>query len=218
MLADSLLIRIATSQGRFRETCRLAEQRLPPIDAVVAQALPAYGADPTIASYCHYAFALWMIGHTQRARATIDAALAAARRHGSPLTLTAALWFSAFLEVLARNPAAVRDPVEEAVRLSAEQGIAHWHAATTALRGWVLVQDGAVHTGIATLEQAAAALERTAGRLFSTYIRVFLAEAHLRAGSLELGLAAAEEDYRLRSPPSTAPTGPSSGASKVSCC
>jgi DNA-binding winged helix-turn-helix (wHTH) protein len=194
LFADSLTVRVATGAGRFIEACRVAEQRLPaPQRGKMPDAPFAYGADPLIAANCHYAFALWMRGHTTRARTMMRASLAAARRGGSPFSLVAALWFSAVLEFLCRNHSAARDVAEQAADLATEQGFAFWSALAAGLRGAVQVQKGELGAGIAELEHARVAHAATGAWLFSTHIFCFLAEAHLRAGNAAAGLAAVDE-------------------------
>jgi DNA-binding winged helix-turn-helix (wHTH) protein len=197
ILADSAALRMAATQGRFREACRLFERRLARADAGAVQSLPIYGADPLIAARAHYAFALWMLGHSDRARQAAAAALAVARSQDSPFTLTSALWFAAVLEVFGRNPANARPLVDEVVALSAEHGFAFWGAVATALHGAVQLQSGSAREAIETLARARAALASSRGRLFSTHILAFLAEAHLQSDAFDRGLAAVEEGLAL---------------------
>lgn len=194
LFADSLVVRVAIGAGRFTEACRIAEQRLPaPQRGKIPDSPFAYGADPLIAANCHYAFALWMLGHTTRAHTMMRASLAAARRGGSPFSLVAALWFNAVLEFFSRNRIAARDLAEQAADLATEQGFAFWSAMAAGLRGVVQVQSGELRAGIAELERAQVAHAATGAWLFSTHILCFLAEAHLRAGSVAAGLAAIDE-------------------------
>ena len=194
LLADSALVRVAAATGRFTEACRFAEQRLPALrPEEVSVAPPIYGADPLIAAHCHYAFALWMLGHTDRAATIMHASRVAAQGRGSAFGLASALWFSCLLEVLCRNPIAARELAEQAVALCAEHGLAYWSAMAAALRGYVCVQEGQLGAGIAEIEGARAASAAMGARLFSAPMLAFLAEAHLRRGDVAAGLAAAEE-------------------------
>ncbi len=68
---------------------------------------------------------------------------------------------------------------------------------TSALGGWARVQHGEHQEGIEELEKARAALATTGARVFSTYVLAFLSEAHLRAGDVAGGLAAADEALRV---------------------
>jgi predicted ATPase len=194
LLADTILMRVAMETGRFIEACRLAEKRrLSPASRKTGHPSFAYGADPLIAAYCHYAMALWMLGYTERAGTTMEASLAAARESRSPFTQTGALGQSCILELFRRNSAAVGELAERLVSTSAEHGFPFWNAMGLALRGWAWVQKGQTREGVADLERALTAHRASGARLFSTHMLAFLAEAHLRAGDIDAGLAAIDE-------------------------
>jgi DNA-binding winged helix-turn-helix (wHTH) protein/type II secretory pathway predicted ATPase ExeA/tetratricopeptide (TPR) repeat protein len=194
LLAGSVLVRVAMEAGRFAEACRLAERRLPAPSDQKAFRLPfAYGPDPLVEAQGHYALALWVLGHTERARTVMGCSLAAARGAGSTFGLLPAMWYTGLLEACGRNPAAALEPANQAVALSTEYGFALWKTLAAAVRGWVAVQSGQISDGIAQLEHARAAHSAMEARLFTTYILTFLAEAHLRAGTLDAGLDAVNE-------------------------
>ena len=194
LLADSILVRVAMEAGRFVEACRLAEGRMPaPSETKVLQYPFAYGPDPVMEAQGHYALALWFLGHAERASTVMRAALAAARTADSVFDLLPASWFAGLLEACRRNPVAALEPASQAVALSNDHGFAQWSVMAAAVRGWVTVQSGQIEEGIDELERARAAHSKTGARLFTTYILAFLAEAHLRAGTFEAGLEAANK-------------------------
>ena len=194
LIVDASLVRAAFHSGRFIDTCRLAEERLPPPREAAATPLPfVHGTHPLIMAHCHVALAFWMLGHTQRARRLMQLSLAAARETGSPITLNGALWFACFLEVLLRNSAGAHQLVEQALALSHEQGFEHWSALALGLKGWVLVETGRVREGIEALERARAGIRATGGGLICTHMLAFQAAGHRRLGEVDAALAAVDE-------------------------
>jgi predicted ATPase len=194
LIADSVLMRNAVHAGRFVEARRLADKRLPlPAETSPVQLPLSIGADPLVAVRCHYAFACWMLGDTKEARAVARFALERADTYGAPFTLAAALWFSGVIEILCRSPAQARAFADRCATLCAEHGFSYWQTLSSALSGCARVQEGQLPEGIRELEAARTALAATGAMLFRTYVLAFLAEAHLRAGTLTAGLAAVDE-------------------------
>lgn len=194
-LADSVRMRSATYFGRFEDACRLADGPLAGLRAQARFPVPlAYGPDPVIDVHLAHGYALAHLGHTERARATIRDGLAAARHADASLwTLTTALGLTALVEMLGRNPAAVRDLCAELLGYTAEHGFPFFDAIGSALDGWARLQSGELAAATAQLEHARAVLAASGAHIFSTHIQAFLAEAHLLAGNVPAGLAAADE-------------------------
>jgi DNA-binding winged helix-turn-helix (wHTH) protein len=199
VLADSGLARSAAHQGRFAEVCSIAEGPLSShLHGVFSKRPPAYGADPLIATNCHYAYALWFLGHPDQARATMNVSYgAAARPRTSPFTRAAALALMTVLEVLCRNPTEVRHLADQLGALSDEHGFPFWSALASALRGWARIQLGELREGTAELERARVRHAATGARIFSSHILAFLAEARLRAGEFAAGLANVDEGLHV---------------------
>lgn len=192
LLTDSVLVRTAVEAGRFAEACRLAEQRFPsPVEA--PELVFSFGPDPLIDARCNYAYALWLRGYTDRARATVQENLAAAEETGSASGLVPACWFTALFEAWDRNPTAAREPADRAMALCIEYGFEYWRTLTMAVRGWIAVQSGQMREGIEELERARAAHSASDSNLCATYILAFLAEGYLRAGTFAAGLDAIDE-------------------------
>ncbi len=193
---DSVLVRTAVYEGRFDDARCIAERRLVP-EGHAAELAPAYGADPIIAAQCHYAYALWFLGHPDRAQLAMRDALARARVLGSPFTLAAALCHSSLLEAFRRDPRAIRPLLDEATVLTAAHGFALWSAVAAVLGGWAEVQLGRTDQGISAMERGIAAYRDTGARMVSTYFLAFLAEARWSAGAFAEGLAVATEGLQL---------------------
>jgi len=198
LIVDTLLVRGAFHSGRFVEACRLAEERLPPPREAAATPLPfVAGVQPLILAHSHVAVALWMLGHTLRARELTQASVAAARETQLPTTLCAALWYACLLEVLSRNPARAGELAEQTLALADEHGLVQWHSGALALHGWVLIQTGMVREGIDVLERDRASIRATRRGLIATHPLAFQADGHRRLGEIDAGLAAVDESLAM---------------------
>ncbi len=199
LLTDSVVAATALHQGRFADVCRIAEGPLSAqLRGAVSERPPAYGIDPVIETNCHYAYALWFLGHTGPARTVMRESLAAAARPGvSVFTGAAALALMTIFEMLCRNPTEVRGLADQLCALAAEHGFRFWDAIASALRGWARVQLGELRGGIDELQRAQAALAATGARILSTHILALLAECRLAAGELAAGLATIDEGLHV---------------------
>jgi predicted ATPase len=193
LLVDSLMARAATHQGHFAEACRLARGALSIDLRGTPKGGTEFGTDAVVAAQTHCALALWFLGETDRATATMDHALTNAGGSGSVFTLAAALCHSAILALLCRDPAKGRGLAERAAALAAEHDLVYWSSMASALQGWASVQEGNALEAIGKLEAARAAHRSMGVGVFYTLIQAFLAEACLRAGEPEAGLAAVDE-------------------------
>jgi DNA-binding winged helix-turn-helix (wHTH) protein/tetratricopeptide (TPR) repeat protein len=194
LMADASLVRTAFLSGRFTEACRLAEERLPAPPEAAAAHLPFVpGIEPVPMAHCQVAVALWMLGHSLRARELMEASLRVARDMPSRITLSGVLWFAGFLEALLRNPVNTRRLTEEALALTDAHGFEHWHSLALGLKGWVLIETGMIREGIETLKHARDAIRATRGALMCTHLLAFQAEGHRRLGEVDAGLAAVDE-------------------------
>jgi DNA-binding winged helix-turn-helix (wHTH) protein/predicted ATPase len=199
LLAETIAARSAALFGHFPAACRAAERALSAQLYGAVSHLPLLlGADPGIETSCSYGYALWFLGHPERALTTMHAALAATARPDVPvLSQVAALVYTAALESFRRNPAEVRRFAEQATQLSAEHGLRHWGTIAAALRGWARVQQGDVDEGVRELAAARDAHAATGACIFSTHILTFLAESRFVAGNRRGALAAIDEGLRV---------------------
>jgi DNA-binding winged helix-turn-helix (wHTH) protein len=190
VVAASVLLRTALYDGRFAEVTRIKERQLAHVPKGITA--PAFGPDPLLAATTHSAIALWFLGHPERARATVHAAVARARKRGHLLTLCAILTQAAFVELLCRNVGTGSELAGESVSLSAEHGFSFWNAMASALSGWALVQQGHALEGNAAIAAALLGLQETGARFFLDFAYAFLAEGYLRAGAFADGLKAVD--------------------------
>jgi hypothetical protein len=191
--ADSASMRTALYDGRFRDAVEIMEGPLAGRRLATFVAEPvAYGAAPLIVATSHHAIALWFLGDPERAQTTARAAVAQARASGHYFTIAAVLIQAAIVEILRRNVDAVDALSVEAGALSAEHGFRLWSALASLVRAWTSAQRDEPAEGAAVIESALTAMAATGARYFSAFGYGFLAEAHLRAGAISEGLAAAE--------------------------
>jgi adenylate cyclase len=154
--------------------------------------------DPVIETRCCHAYALWMLGHTERASATMHDLLEEVTQPGvSPVTAAGALVYLAMLELFQQNPVAVERLAGTVRVLAAEHGFRFWGAIASAMNGWARVHQGDVRAGIEELEAARNAHAESMAHVASTHIAAFLAEAYLRAGEPTAGLAAVDDGLRM---------------------
>jgi len=129
-----------------------------------------------------------MLGYAEQALTRSHAALALAQRSAQAASIVFALFFAAVLHQCRREPQQVQEQAEEVLRLATEQGFRTWIAGGTLLRGWALVQQGAVEEGIAQLRQGHNAWLAMGNELGKTQILARLAEAYGQAGRTKEGL------------------------------
>jgi adenylate cyclase len=183
ILTDSLMVRTLLYDGKFLDADRWMQRRLVRRARATTAGQPTgYGPDPLLAAVTHHAIALWFLGYPERAQTSTDSAVLRARESGHPFTLAAVLTQSALVHLLCRSPAQGGDQAEESMSLSAQHGFAFWHALSSVLSGWALVQDGRVSDGSGVIERALSAMSATGAIFFSTYAHAFLAEGRMRAG------------------------------------
>ena len=162
------------------------------------QVRAVYGVDPLIAAQCHYSHALWFLGHSDRAQATMHDGLA--RSPDQWVTLhpcRGALQCGAAPGLLSESRGRRRAGGEDHP-LSTVHEFAFWHAMMTILAGWAEMHLGRVREGIAAIERGLTAYRATGARTVCTYFLAFLAERvgapvrTPRAGSGGRGLILAE--------------------------
>lgn len=195
IIADTAACRAALYRADYSATCSLAAA----VDAAARAAspeVPAFGADPVVATRTHWAVALWMLGHAKRARAVLRTATVP-RADPSPFTNASVAVFRCILDMLDGKATDVLRDSETACRLAEEHGFGHWLIMSQALHGWARIRLGEVAAGVEEVARARTAQVDSGAAVFTSYILAFLAEGHLRSGDLNAGLAAAEEGLAI---------------------
>jgi class 3 adenylate cyclase/predicted ATPase len=156
-----------------------------------------YGVDPGIISFSIDALVLWQLGYPDHALKKSHEALNLAQQLSHPYSSVYALSFAGVLQYFLRQAQAVEERAAAALRLASEHGFPMWLGFGTALRGWVLVEQGQTAEGISHLRQGLATWQATGAEVWRPYFFTLLAEAHGRVKKTEEGLALADEGLTL---------------------
>ena len=161
----------------------------------------SFGDDPAVVCLSHTAMTSWFLGEPDRALECSAQALACARETGLPHGLVFALTYSCWCRLLRREGALARAHVEQLLTVAAAGDFPYWLAQGTAIRGWVLIDEGRVEDGIAEIRRGLAAYEALGAEVMRPWHLVRLAEACAvlgRTGDGRAALAEAFATMRLR--------------------
>jgi predicted ATPase len=152
-----------------------------------------YAHNPLVVGRSFAAWALCALGRPDQGRDLAHAALTLAEELAHPMSLTAALFGTAYLHWLRREAAEVQQLCDRLIVLTTEQGIADYRAAGTIWRGWALAETGFAAEGVAAIRQGAAVLRDKGAEIYRTVTATMLAESLAQLGHVEEGLAALAE-------------------------
>ena len=152
-----------------------------------------YGQDARASAMGWLAMARFVCGRPDEALAIAEDALAFVRDARQPFLLARGLAAVGFVRVFRGDPQGPGSPLDAAVALCTEQGFKYFHAVVSAFQGASLAQSGRVEDGIATMRSNVDALRAMGSELLFTLVFASLASAHLAAGQVAEGLAAASE-------------------------
>jgi predicted ATPase len=133
---------------------------------------------------------LWFLGYPDQGRQRLKDALSFSHESNHPSTLAFVFYWDAMFHQLSRDVQAVKKTTDEAVKLSTEYGLQLWIAVMPIFQGWVLAEQGRPREGIAQILQGMAATEATGNQCWHIHHLAMLAEAYVKAGQIEDGLAA----------------------------
>jgi DNA-binding SARP family transcriptional activator len=195
LLTDSheLLACSLFHQGVFDRALEHAEQGLATYDRRdVNPVKAAYGDNAGSACHTWAALSLWFLGFPDLARRRAGDAVSLAedprRRHG----YGTALAHAAIVEQCCLDTAATRATAEAAIVAATEGGYVYRVAMATILNGWAIAAEGSYEDGITELERGLELSHETGARMDDAYYLALLADACLRAGRIDQGLAAVE--------------------------
>ncbi|MEN8181687.1 MAG: AAA family ATPase [Myxococcota bacterium] len=138
----------------------------------------------SFAGLCH-----WNLGRPDRAVAMSQQAVALARRLEHPMSLASALFWEGTVRYLRREAAITTELAEEIIAIAEERGFPLYLSLGRCLRGWARAEAGEGEAGLAEIEQALAALARTATGVGAPLFLASLAEAERRLGRHDQALA-----------------------------
>jgi predicted ATPase len=152
-----------------------------------------YGADPGTVCLSWLAFALWILGHAEKARQASEQAVALARQHPHPANLAYALALASWFHQYRRDTAAVNAHAEAAIAISREHGFPLWLAVASMFRGWALTVEGEHERAITQLSEGVAKFKATGAELNLPHFYGMLAHACGKAHRFDEAFAAVEE-------------------------
>jgi predicted ATPase/class 3 adenylate cyclase len=152
-----------------------------------------YGNDPGIACLIHHAFGLWLLGHADRALATIRDATMLARRLAHPFSLAQSLVYFTFIHQFRREEHLIRPLAEEAKVLAVEHGFPFWLAEANIMSGWARAAQGDGQGGLLQLRGGVEDFLNTGARMDKPRWLSLLAEACAHADRREEGREAVRQ-------------------------
>ncbi len=149
------------------------------------------GIDMTIDNLAQLALTLWTLGYPRQALERAHEALNLARKENDARTQIAALYIAGVeLPLLRRETAQARGLVKNLLMLANRENIPAYRLAAEVAQGYDLVISGELAKGLARMQRSLDLLEGIDAADIAAPLHVHLAEACLRAGDPERGLAA----------------------------
>ena len=141
---------------------------------------------------CHdwAGLALWFLGKPDSALARATRALELARDPSRTYSLATARVQMAVVHQCRREPEAALEWAEATIAAAQQLGYVYREAMGRVLRGWAFAQLGDPHQGVREISSGLAASRGTGARMDDPHYLALLAEAQLRAGETDAGLAA----------------------------
>jgi predicted ATPase len=162
-----------------------------------AHALTYVGHDPGVCGWIQGGLSLWFLGYPDRALENGTRSMTLAEQIAHPPTIAHALSHGVILHQLRRDPSTVSAWGEWLVRLAGEHRLELYEALGTFARGWAMANQDQVKAGLAELRRGMDACMGLGMRVYRPYHHAVLAEAHLHAGEIQIGLDVVEEAMRF---------------------
>ena len=180
--------------GELEAARRHCEQSVAHYDAQQHRSLAIeYGHDPAMSALSFEAWALWLLGYPEQALRQSQASVTLARGLAHPFSLAFALTVATAVHQYRREWDQTQERAEAAIALATEQGFPFWVADCTIYRGRAVVEHGHAADGIDQMRWGIAAMRDTGTEVFQSYFPALLAEAYLKDGQVEEGLATVAE-------------------------
>jgi class 3 adenylate cyclase/predicted ATPase len=152
------------------------------------------GHDLLAPGLCFKALSLWPLGHPDRAREAMNAALTHAKQLGHGPTLAYTYWHAGIIGALMlREQSLVGEYADALAALSEKQGLALWMAWGRVAQGWARTWAGAGDAAICEMLSGLDAARKTGTRIHETTLLGLLGDAQAAAGDVEGGLASLAE-------------------------
>ena len=154
-----------------------------------------YGQDPLVGAHGYEPFALWLLGHGERALASSNRELELARRIDHPFSLTYALTFAAWFHRVCGDIERSNTLAQELRRLATERGVTLYRAVGVILCGSAQCERGDLGAGLTLLEAGINEYRQTGSSVILPYWEGLLGEALRGAGRLDEAQAALERAF-----------------------
>lgn len=159
-----------------------------------------YGQDIGVAALCYRSWALWHLGHVDRASQVANEAVRLAEKLLHPHTLVYAICHArAFIDLFRRRADDIESCAEIIVALCAEHRFSHWMNCGRILQGWAAICRGDVERGTEVLCAGVAAWRDGGARLWMPTFLALEAEAYARAGRIDAALRAIDQALAVSS-------------------
>jgi class 3 adenylate cyclase/predicted ATPase len=181
--------------GEVAPACAMLEEGITLYDARLLRSHSyEYGIDPGVVCLSYAGLAWWLLGFADRALDRSRRALALAEELSHPHSRALALVWAAWLHQFRREAKSTEGLASAAIRLCGEQGFPLWKPMGGILLGWAMIeQGGSQDDGIACMRRGLAELHATGAGLWQPCFLALIAEACLKAGRLEEGLAVLDQ-------------------------
>jgi len=192
--AFAMLAGVKLQMGRFREAFDEFEGLVHEADPGQMQRLQeSQGLNYQVLAWAWEAHAHWCLGRPDTALESASHAVEQARQLKQPFSQAIASTYLALLQQLRADGATFRRQAKEALDLSTEFKAVYYRSWAAILVAYADTLDRAEASGLGRLRSAIEAFKETGARLRLPYYLALLADAHLRAGEADAGLAVVEE-------------------------
>jgi DNA-binding winged helix-turn-helix (wHTH) protein/predicted ATPase len=191
LVAHSLLGALLLSLGEFDAAREHNERGIALYDSREHSFMASlYGDDPGVTCHCFLGLSLWYLGYPDQALASVEKAVAVAKKIGSPYCETFALDFVTWIQVLRRDEPAAQASADALMRIAPDQGFQFLLADSRILQGWILAAQGKAADGLQRVRPAIAAYEATGALMSKPSHLMLLAKVYGKAGQIDEALAA----------------------------
>jgi predicted ATPase/class 3 adenylate cyclase len=153
-----------------------------------------YGQDIGAAALCYLSWALWHLGHFDKASEVATEAMKLAEKLAHPHTLVYTICHAlAFMDLFRRRSEDMQSHADLLVSICNENGFSHWRNYGRILAGWVAISGGDADRGTEVLRKAAAGWQKGGARLWMPMFLILEAAGHVKAGRGEAALETIEQ-------------------------
>jgi predicted ATPase/class 3 adenylate cyclase len=156
-----------------------------------------FGQDQGALAKTFLAFAVWLRGQADRARALIDEGLKLAERAAHPPTVAAAQYVACSIECARLDLARAKARAERTFALGCERDMALWRLVGESALRWAIAAKEETRAAWDDLDRALAGVEAQSVTNLPEGLRPYLAAGYAKIGETELALAVAEKAVRL---------------------